>query len=163
MDEGGAVVGKTRAGQPIYDSGVDDQTKQMIELGLDLAPVTGEIRSAQAAVEDFEKGNYGMAALGALGAVPGIGMAARAGTKGVKALSKYADDLWDVPTQKITSADTSINQNKLPAGYSKLKKMEVFKPGQRVVDIGGGRFDNAVEDLAKQGVELKVYLSLIHI
>ena len=68
-----------------------------------------------------------------------------------------SDELWDVPTQKITSADTSINQNKLPAGYSKLKKLGVFKPGQRVVDIGGGRFDNAVEDLAKQDVELLVY------
>lgn len=135
----------------------DDTTRQMTGLALDLAPVTGEIRSAQAAVEDFEKGDYGMAVLGALGAVPGVGMVARAGTKSVKALSKYADDLWDVPTQKITSADTSINQAKLPAGYGKLKKMEVFKPGQRVVDIGGGRFDNAVEDLAKQDVELQVY------
>jgi hypothetical protein len=139
------------------EQGGEDYVKQMIGLGLDLAPVTGEIRSAQGAVEDFEKGNYGMAALGALGAVPGVGMVARAGKKGVKALSKYADELWDVPTQKITSADTSINQAKLPAGYSKLKKMEVFKPGQRVVDIGGGRFDNAVEDLAKQDVELQVY------
>lgn len=135
----------------------EDYVKQMTELGLDLAPVTGEIRSAQGAIKDYEEGNYGMAALGALGAVPGVGMVARAGKKGVKALSKYADELWDVPTQKITSADTSINQAKLPAGYSKLKKMGVFKPGQRVVDIGGGRFDNAVEDLAKQDVELQVY------
>jgi len=135
----------------------DDTTRQMTGLALDLAPVTGEIRSAQAAVEDFEKGDYGMAVLGALGAVPGVGMVARAGKKGVKALSKYADELWDVPTQNITSADTSINQAKLPAGYGKLKKMEVFKPGQRVVDIGGGRFDNAVDDLAKQDVEIQVY------
>jgi len=135
----------------------EEYLKQMTELGLDLAPGTGEIRSAQGAVEDFEEGNYGMAALGALGAVPGVGMVARGAKAGVKAVSKYADDLWDVPTQKITSADTSINQNKLPAGYSKLKKLGVFKPGQRVVDIGGGRFDNAVEDLAKKDVELHVY------
>lgn len=66
-------------------------------------------------------------------------------------------DLWDAPDQQITSADTSINKEKLPAGYGKLKKLGVFKPGQRVVDIGGGRFDNAVEDLAKQDVELLVY------
>jgi hypothetical protein len=65
--------------------------------------------------------------------------------------------LWDAPDQQITSADTSINKEKLPAGYGKLKKLGVFKPGQRVVDIGGGRFDNAVEDLAKQDVELLVY------
>jgi hypothetical protein len=66
-------------------------------------------------------------------------------------------DLWDTPDQQITSADTSINKEKLPAGYGKLKKLGAFKPGQRVVDIGGGRFDNAVEDLAKQDVELLVY------
>ena len=157
FSQGGDVVGRTRAGQPIYDSGVDDQTRQMVELGLDLAPVTGEIRSAQAAVEDFEKGDYGMAALGALGALPGVGIVGRGAKAGVKAVSKYADDLWDAPTQKVTSADTSINSSKLPAGYTKLKKMGAFKPGQRVVDIGGGRFDNAVEDLAKQDVELQVY------
>ena len=68
-----------------------------------------------------------------------------------------SSNLWDTPDQQITSADTSINKEKLPAGYTKLKKLEVFKPGQRVVDIGGGRFDNAVEDLAKQDVELLVY------
>ena len=68
-----------------------------------------------------------------------------------------SDELWDAPTQKITSADTSMNVSKLPKGYTKLKNIGAFKPGQRVVDIGGGRFDNAVEDLAKQDVELLVY------
>ena len=66
-------------------------------------------------------------------------------------------DLWSVPDQAISSADTSINSSKLPAGYKKLKEMGVFKEGQVVVDIGGGRFDNAVDDLATQGVDLKVY------
>jgi hypothetical protein len=153
FSEGGVVESILKPEEQIED----ETTRQMVGLGLDLAPVTGEIRSAQAAVEDFEKGNYGMAALGALGAIPGVGMVARAGTKGVKALSKYADELWDTPTQKITSADTSINKGKLPAGYTQLKNLDVFKPGQRVVDIGGGRFDNAVEDLAKRDVELHVY------
>jgi uncharacterized UPF0146 family protein len=68
-----------------------------------------------------------------------------------------SDELWDAPSQKITSADTSMNVSKLPKGYTKLKNIGAFKPGQRVVDIGGGRFDNAVEDLAKQDVELLVY------
>ena len=153
FNSGGLVGGLIKPEEQIED----ETTRQMVGLGLDLAPVTGEIRSAQAAVEDFEKGDYGMATLGALGAVPGVGMVARGAKTGVKAISKYADELWDVPTQKVTSADTSINQSKLPAGYTKLKKMGVFQPGQRVVDIGGGRFDNAVEDLAKQDVELQVY------
>jgi hypothetical protein len=91
FDEGGVVVGKTRAGQPIYDSGVDDQTKQMVELGLDIAPVTGEIRSAQAAVEDFEEGNYGMAALGAIGALPLLGIPARSVAKVVKNVDNFTE------------------------------------------------------------------------
>jgi len=66
-------------------------------------------------------------------------------------------DLWSVPPQAFNSADTSINSGKLPAGFTELKKQGVFEEGQTVVDIGGGRFDNAVEDLAKQGVTLKVY------
>jgi hypothetical protein len=63
-----------------------DYVGQMIELGLDMAPITGELRSAQGALEDFEKGNYGMAALGALGAVPGVGIVGRGVKAGIKAL-----------------------------------------------------------------------------
>jgi len=72
-------------------------------------------------------------------------------------VSANTDSLWSVPEQTFSSADTSINSSKLPKGYSKLKNMNVFKEGQVVVDIGGGRFDNAVEDLATQGVDLNVY------
>jgi len=77
--------------------------------------------------------------------------------KALGAVRKEIDDLWETPPQAITSADTSINQSKLPAGYTKLKKLGIFEEGQTVVDIGGGRFDNAVEDLAKEGVDLKVF------
>lgn len=107
FNEGGAVVGRTRAGQPIYDSGVDDQTKQMVELGLDLAPVTGEIRSAQAAVEDFEKGDYGMAALGAIGAMPIVGIPGRIAKKAItKAINVRKDKKADVDyAELIMSGD----------------------------------------------------------
>ena len=107
FSEGGAVVGRTRAGQPIYDSGVDDQTKQMVELGLDLAPVTGEIRSAQAAVEDFEKGDYGMAALGAIGALPIVGIPGRVAKKAItKAINVRKDKKADIDfAELIMSGD----------------------------------------------------------
>ena len=72
-------------------------------------------------------------------------------------VSANTDSLWSIPEQTFSSADTSINSSKLPKGYSKLKNMNVFEEGQVVVDIGGGRFDNAVEDLATQGVDLNVY------
>jgi hypothetical protein len=64
----------------------ENYVSQMIGLGLDMAPVIGEIRSAQGALEDFEKGNYGMAALGALGAMPGVGIVGRGVKAGIKAL-----------------------------------------------------------------------------
>ena len=39
------------------------------------APVTGEVISGKEAVEDFQKGNYGMGLLGVAGAVPVLGYA----------------------------------------------------------------------------------------
>ena len=71
--------------------------------------------------------------------------------------TKKVDNLWTIPDQKITSADTSINVSKLPQGYNILKKENVFKKGDVVLDIGGGKFDNAVKNLAKSNVEVKVY------
>lgn len=76
----------------------EDYVKQMTELGLDLAPVTGEIRSAQAAVKDYEEGNYGMAALGALGALPGVGIVGR-GAK--KAIEKFGPEALDMIPDRV--------------------------------------------------------------
>lgn len=138
FSQGGAVVGRTRAGQPIYDSGVDDQTKQMVELGLDLAPVTGEIRSAQGAVEDFEEGNYGMAALGALGAVPGIGMAGRAAKAGIKAL-RTVDKAEDIAEAKKILGDEDAIQawkdtNRLPESQRQKRNPIVQQAAQDLKD-----------------------------
>lgn len=55
--------------------------------------------------------------------------------------------------QHYTSSRTSINSTKLPAIY----KLVQFEPGMVVLDYGGGKFDNAVEALAEQDVELLVY------
>jgi SAM-dependent methyltransferase len=65
--------------------------------------------------------------------------------------------LWEYPEQSITSADTSINVSKLPQGYTKLIKNNTFKKGDVVLDIGGGRFDNAVDTLKEKNVTVKVY------
>ena len=68
------------------------------------------------------------------------------------------EQLWSVPEQAYTSADTSINQSKLPSGYKQLRKLGVFKEGQVIIDIGGGRFDNAVDSVREQeGAEVLVY------
>lgn len=52
--------------------------------------------------------------------------------------------------QEISSADTSINANKLPVLYT--DRNAVFQDGGTNIDIGGGRFDNVTEYLADKGV-----------
>lgn len=55
--------------------------------------------------------------------------------------------------QEFSSAATSINSNKLPAIYNMVN----FRPGDVVVDFGGGKFDNAVNYLKDKDVTLLVY------
>ena len=67
------------------------------------------------------------------------------------------NDLWTTPNQGITSADTSINKEKLPASFNKLNKEKVFKEGSTNIDLGGGRFNNANDLLKKKGARNLVY------
>lgn len=61
--------------------------------------------------------------------------------------------MWGWPTphleesQRFSSAATSINKSKLPKGYTAVTKHFGWTPGTVHLDIGGGRFDNAVEHL----------------
>lgn len=57
---------------------------------LSVAPVSGEIMSAQDAVDEYKKGNYWMSLLAGLGAIPIAGTALRLGSKGVGAVSDLA-------------------------------------------------------------------------
>jgi len=57
---------------------------------LSVAPVSGEIMSAQDAVDEYKKGNYWMSLLAAAGAVPILGTALRLGSKGFDAVSDLA-------------------------------------------------------------------------
>ena len=59
--------------------------------------------------------------------------------------------------QKYTSASTSINKSKLPKGYTAVGKHFGWQKGSTHIDIGGGRFDNAIEHLSKHGVKGHVY------
>jgi SAM-dependent methyltransferase len=60
-------------------------------------------------------------------------------------------------TQEFSSAGTSINSTKLPTGYSTVAKKFGWKKGSTHIDIGGGKFDNAVEFLGKLGVKAHVF------
>ena len=59
--------------------------------------------------------------------------------------------LWNPENlmQEFTSAKTSINANKLPRTFSILQKMNVIKEGYVIADIGGGKFDNAIDWASK--------------
>jgi len=59
--------------------------------------------------------------------------------------------------QEFSSAATSINKNKLPEAYTTIHKKMGWKPNTTHIDIGGGKFDNAVEFLGKLGVNAHVF------
>ena len=63
------------------------------------------------------------------------------------------EDELETADQKISSAATSINSSKLPAIFRMVK----FQPDTINLDYGGGRFDNAAEELAKMNVTNLVY------
>ena len=71
--------------------------------------------------------------------------------------SPKEQSVWSYPKQLYDSADTSINVKLNPAGYNELKKRGEIKDGDVIVDIGGGRFDNLVQDAAEEGATVKVY------
>lgn len=58
--------------------------------------------------------------------------------------------------QNYTSKNTSINAHKLPSIYSNRRVQEAIA-GNRVIDIGGGKFDNATEYAKTLGADLQVY------
>ena len=64
-------------------------------------------------------------------------------------------NLWSYPAQDISSADTSINQGRMPTTFT--SNFVEFVPGGINADIGGGRFDNATEYLKSLGVENLIY------
>jgi len=110
----------------------EEYVSQLTELGLDLAPVTGEIRSGQQALKDFEEGNYGMAALGTLGAVPIVGAPARAVRKGLGA-KKLLDDL---PPPE--AAQKPQIPGTLPTYVKAKEKLDNINPEGRTLDFGAG-------------------------
>lgn len=61
------------------------------------------------------------------------------------------------PAQEFSSAATSINSTKLPAIYNMVN----FRPGDVVVDFGGGKFDNAVNYLKDKNVTLWYMILII--
>ena len=79
----------------------------------------------------------------------------------MKTFTKMIYELYVAPIneakQQFTSANTSINKNKLPKGYGVVGKHFGWKKGTVHLDVGGGKFDNAIEHLKSHGVMGHVY------
>ena len=103
------VVAREQAGE--------EYIKQMTELGLDMAPVTGEIRSFQAGMKDFEEGNPLMGTLGVIGALPIIGIPGRAAKKAIKmAVNVKKDKKADVDyAELLISGDKKFETRDTPS------------------------------------------------
>ena len=59
----------------------------------------------------------------------------------------------DMIKQEYTSANTSINKNRIPALFHQV----IFHSGTVNLDYGGGKYDTATEYLALQGVTNLIY------
>jgi hypothetical protein len=77
--------------------------------------------------------------------------------KDKQTLPPVSNSIWSYPKQMYDSAATSINASKNAKGYNTLKERGDIKDKDLIVDIGGGRFNNLVEDAAEQGATVKVY------
>jgi len=74
--------------------------------------------------------------------------------QGLPRYSVKRGDLWKTPkSQEYTSAETSINRDKTPATFGRVK----WERGTINADIGGGRFDNATDFLARRGVKNHIF------
>lgn len=58
--------------------------------------------------------------------------------------------------QKYTSANTSINSTKCPAVYGMRKAIEIMT-GKTVIDIGGGKYDIAIEKAKGYNTIVSIY------
>jgi len=149
----------------------------------EMTPIIGDAMAAKEIYDELQKEDpdyrfiavLGGAAL--VGAIPGIGDVAAKGIRNAADMIKRIEvdpdalgslggnirlkpkeqSVWSYPEQLYDSADTSINVSKKPAGYNELKKRGEIKDGDVIVDIGGGRFDNLVQDAAEEGATVKVY------
>ena len=100
-------MGRDMAAQPngaeVYASLTPEERMRRAKEGAytvaSFAPGTGEIISGKESVEDFQKGNYGMATLGALGAIPVLGYAPRLAKGLLRSSGNFVNQVaTDMPT-----------------------------------------------------------------
>jgi len=71
---------------------------------------------------------------------------------------KIEQELWNIPEQEITSADTSINTRVPAAGHTALSQNNIYKSGEKIIDIGGGKSKNVISMVSRKNkANLKVF------
>ena len=71
---------------------------------------------------------------------------------------KFEQELWNIPEQEITSADTSINTRVPAAGHTALSQNNIYKSGEKIIDIGGGKSKNVISMVSRKNkANLKVF------
>ena len=169
--------------EPVTDIDTDLTFKDAATTVAEMTPIIGDAMAAKEIYDELQKEDpdYRFIAVlggaGLIGAIPGIGDVAAKGIRNAADMIKRIEvdpdalgslggnirlkpkeqSVWSYPEQLYDSADTSINVSKKPAGYNELKKRGEIKDGDVIVDIGGGRFDNLVQDAAEEGATVKVY------
>lgn len=109
-------------------------------IALEMAPVTGEILSARDAFEGFQQGDVGQTLLGVLGAIPGAGVVGRVGKKGLKLSGRI--------TNALPGRRAILEQSTKAGG----KKLDIIYQSERHPDIFGGKSDiETVVDFAIDG------------
>jgi len=125
-------------------SGVDT-AMTALDIATDFVPVVGEVKSAVDAYKEYQEGNYGSAALSALGAIPGVGMISR-GVRAGKKASKAADDLFtplakasdDVELPPASNAQKTQIAGTLPTYEKSQTILDDVQPSGKTLDFGAG-------------------------
>jgi len=99
----------------------------LAKLSLDLVPVTGVATSAVDTVSDLKKGNYGKAAIDALGVIPGVKTikTAAEGLRKASTVKKYDSPLWEAARNVDRGSDISEAQSKQERNTKEKKKQNV--------------------------------------
>jgi soluble lytic murein transglycosylase-like protein len=106
-----------------------DKVLKVAETIASVAPITGEIISAQDTIESLRQGEYGGALINALGVIPAAGMFARVGKLGKLAVkADKAEKLTDVlPVAKGAKQIAKRDSNVVDYYQQYLQQLESFK------------------------------------
>lgn len=117
----------------VSDAGIEEGDSEVFKDALtfaaEMAPGTGEVLSAKDAYDSYQEGDYLGAALGAVGAIPGVGIVGRAAKKGAKTAARASDEIMELARGMLDEAVEAKVPNKTVKAY-KLFKAKATKPDE---------------------------------